>query len=49
VVTEYKEWMDIIADLLHILATPSRVTTIITDELRKLEAVLATSVEVKSL
>ena len=36
VVTEYKEVMDIIADLLHILATPSRVTTIIGDELTEI-------------
>jgi DNA gyrase subunit A len=36
VVSEYKEVMDIIADLLHILATPSRVTTIITDELTEI-------------
>jgi DNA gyrase subunit A len=36
IVTEYKEVMDIIADLLHILATPSRVTTIITDELTEI-------------
>ncbi len=33
IVTEYKEVMDIIADLLDILATPARVTAIITDEL----------------
>lgn len=32
VVSEYKEVMDIIADLLDILATPARVTAIITDE-----------------
>ena len=36
IVTEYKEVMDIIADLLNILATPSRVTTIITDELTEI-------------
>jgi len=36
VVSEYKEVMDIIADLLHILATPARVTTIITDELTEI-------------
>ncbi|MEQ1488148.1 MAG: DNA gyrase subunit A, partial [Methylotenera sp.] len=36
VVSEYKEVMDIIADLLNILATPSRVTTIITDELTEI-------------
>jgi DNA gyrase subunit A len=36
VVTEYKEVMDIIADLLDILATPSRVTSIITDELTEI-------------
>ncbi len=36
VVSEYKEVMDIIADLLHILATPSRVTTIITEELTEI-------------
>ncbi|HSI38364.1 MAG TPA: DNA gyrase subunit A [Methylotenera sp.] len=36
IVTEYKEVMDIIADLLDILATPSRVTTIITDELTEI-------------
>lgn len=33
VVTEYKEMMDIIADLLDILATPARVTAIIKEEL----------------
>ena len=36
IVNEYKEVMDIIADLLDILATPSRVTTIITDELTEI-------------
>ncbi|MEQ1766584.1 MAG: DNA gyrase subunit A, partial [Methylotenera sp.] len=36
VVSEYKEVMDIIADLLNILATPARVTTIITDELTEI-------------
>ena len=36
IVNEYKEVMDIIADLLDILATPSRVTTIITDELNEI-------------
>ncbi|NOT15118.1 MAG: DNA gyrase subunit A [Methylotenera sp.] len=36
IVTEYKEVMDVIADLLDILATPSRVTTIITDELTEI-------------
>ena len=36
IVTEYKEVMDIIADLLNILATPSRVTSIITDELTEI-------------
>jgi DNA gyrase subunit A len=36
VVTEYKEVMDIIADLLDILATPARVTTIIGDELTEI-------------
>ncbi len=36
VVSEYKEVMDIIADLLDILATPARVTTIITDELSEI-------------
>ena len=36
IVSEYKEVMDIIADLLNILATPSRVTTIITDELTEI-------------
>ncbi|MDO9049940.1 MAG: DNA gyrase subunit A [Methylotenera sp.] len=36
VVSEYKEVMDIIADLLDILATPARVTTIITDELNEI-------------
>src|SRR3954468_13317022 len=33
IVTEYKEVMDIIADLLDILARPERVTTIIVDEM----------------
>ncbi|MBM3351110.1 MAG: DNA gyrase subunit A [Betaproteobacteria bacterium] len=36
IVNEYKEVMDIIADLLDILATPARVTTIITDELTEI-------------
>lgn len=36
IVNEYKEIMDVIADLLDILATPSRVTTIITDELTEI-------------
>jgi DNA gyrase subunit A len=36
VVSEYKEVMDIIADLLDILATPSRVTTMIVDELTEI-------------
>ena len=36
IVNEYKEVMDIISDLLDILATPSRVTTIITDELTEI-------------
>ena len=36
VVSEYKEVMDIIADLLNILATPARVTTMITDELTEI-------------
>lgn len=36
VVSEYKEVMDIIADLLNILATPSRVTTMIVDELTEI-------------
>ena len=36
IVSEYKEVMDVIADLLNILATPSRVTTIITDELTEI-------------
>lgn len=36
IVNEYKEVMDVIADLLDILATPSRVTTIITDELTEI-------------
>ncbi len=33
VVSEYKEIMDVIADLLDILATPARVTTMITEEM----------------
>jgi len=37
VVTEYKDIMDVIADLLDILATASRVTTIITDELLEIK------------
>jgi DNA gyrase subunit A len=37
IVTEYKEVMDVIADLLDILANASRVTTIITDELLAIE------------
>jgi len=36
VVSEYKEVMEIIADLLNILATPARVTAIITDELTEI-------------
>ncbi len=36
VVSEYKEVMDIIADLLNVLATPARVTTMITDELTEI-------------
>jgi len=36
IVNEYKEVMDIIADLLDILATPARVTTIISDELTEI-------------
>ena len=36
VVSEYKEVMDIIADLLDILATPARVTAIINDELTEI-------------
>ena len=36
VVSEYKEVMDIIADLLDILATPSRVNTMIVDELTEI-------------
>ena len=36
VVSEYKEVLDIIADLLDILATPSRVTTMIVDELTEI-------------
>ena len=36
IVTEYKEVMDIIADLLDILANASRVTTIISDELTEI-------------
>ncbi len=37
IVTEYKEVMAQIADLLNILATPSRVTTIISDELQAIK------------
>ena len=37
IVNEYKEVMDVIADLLDILATASRVTTIITDELLEIK------------
>jgi DNA gyrase subunit A len=37
VVTEYKDIMDVIADLLDILATASRVTTMITDELLEIK------------
>ncbi|MFX8137457.1 DNA gyrase subunit A, partial [Acinetobacter baumannii] len=37
IVGEYKEVMAEIADLLDILATPSRVTTIIGDELTQLK------------
>ena len=36
IVSEYKEVMDVIADLLHILANASRVTTIISDELSEI-------------
>ncbi len=36
VVSEYKEVMDIIADLLNVLATPARVTTMITYELTEI-------------
>ena len=36
IVTEYKEVMDVIADLLNILATASRVTTMISDELTEI-------------
>lgn len=36
IVTEYKEIMDVIADLLDILATPARVTAIISDELSEI-------------
>lgn len=36
IVNEYKEVMDVIADLLDILATASRVTTIISDELTEI-------------
>ncbi len=36
VVSEYKEVMDIIADLLNVLATPARVTTMISDELTEI-------------
>jgi len=37
IVTEYKEVMDVIADLLDILANASRVTTIITEELEEIK------------
>ncbi|HEY0562410.1 MAG TPA: DNA gyrase subunit A [Methylophilus sp.] len=37
IVTEYKEVMEVIADLLDILANASRVTTIITDELLEIQ------------
>lgn len=37
IVTEYKEVMDIIADLLDILAKPERVTAIIVDELNEIQ------------
>ncbi len=37
IVTEYKEVMDVIADLLDILANAHRVTTIITDELMEIQ------------
>jgi DNA gyrase subunit A len=53
IVTEYKEVMDVIADLLDILAKPARITQIINDELvvirdqfgdpRKSEIILGTS------
>lgn len=36
VVNEYKEIMDVIADLLDILATPARVTTMITEEMAEI-------------
>jgi len=36
IVNEYKEVMDVIADLLDILATPARVTAIISDELTEI-------------
>lgn len=36
VVNEYKEIMDLIADLLDILATPARVTTMITEEMAEI-------------
>ncbi|MEE9332263.1 MAG: DNA gyrase subunit A [Methylophilaceae bacterium] len=36
VVSEYKEVMDVIADLLDILATPLRVTTMITEEMAEI-------------
>ncbi|MBP9714407.1 MAG: DNA gyrase subunit A [Sterolibacterium sp.] len=38
IIVEYKEVMDIIADLLDILARPERITTIIGDELRIVRA-----------
>jgi DNA gyrase subunit A len=37
IIAEYREVMDEIADLLHILATPARVTTIISGELEALK------------
>lgn len=37
IVAEYKDIMDVIGDLLDILATPARVTTIIKDELQALK------------
>ncbi len=37
IVTEYKEVMDLIADLLDILAKPERVTAIIVDELNEIQ------------
>ncbi len=36
VINEYKEIMDVIADLLDILATPARVTTMITEEMAEI-------------